>query len=55
MHEYICPNCPIDITFKMGYAQLHSYIQIDITLVFINVSIVYIPHYAPLYSTYKAF
>jgi hypothetical protein len=33
------------------YAQLHSYIQIDITLVITNVSIVYILHNAPLYST----
>ena len=34
IYEEICPNCPIDITFKMGYAQLHMYINLDITIVY---------------------
>ena len=35
-----CPNCPIDITIMMGYAQLHMYIYLDITIVYDMLSIV---------------
>jgi hypothetical protein len=37
---HMCPNCPIDITIMMGYAQLHMYVYIDITIVFDMLSIV---------------
>ena len=54
-HGHMLQMDLLTLRLCIWYAQLHSYIQIDITLVFINVSIVLILHYAPLYSTYKAF
>jgi hypothetical protein len=44
----------IDITIKICHVLLHMYVYIDITIVFDILSIVYILHYAPLYSTIEA-